>query len=86
MPNESAPDGTVIDSGDMNPETFRAYGHQIIDWIADYLTNPDRYPVLAQVEPGQVRRQLPARPPEGPESMDAILKDLEQIIVPGLTH
>ncbi|MBI3949011.1 MAG: amino acid decarboxylase [Acidobacteria bacterium] len=73
-------------SGDMDPETFRAYGHQVIDWIAEYLKHPERYPVLAQVEPGEIRRQLPERPPEEPESMDAILKDVEQIIVPGLTH
>lgn len=86
MLNKSTLDVPIVDSGDMDPETFRAYGHQIIDWIADYLANPDRYPVLAQVEPGQVRRQLPKQPPEELESMDAILKDLEQIIVPGLTH
>jgi aromatic-L-amino-acid decarboxylase len=77
---------TSVNTGDMDPEAFRAYGHQIVDWIADYLAHPDRYPVLAQVEPGHVRRQLPQTPPEEPESMDAILQDLERIIVPGLTH
>jgi aromatic-L-amino-acid decarboxylase len=70
----------------MDAETFRTYGHQIIDWIADYLGHPERYPVLAQVEPGQIRRQLPGPPPDGPESMAAILEDVDRIIVPGLTH
>jgi aromatic-L-amino-acid decarboxylase len=70
----------------MDPEAFRAYGHRIIDWIADYLSHPERYPVLAPVEPGQIRRQLPEQPPEEPESMEAILNDVERIIVPGLTH
>jgi len=86
MSNRPPVDVTAADAGDMDMETFRSYGHRIIDWIADYLTHPDQYPVLAQVEPGQVRRQLPERPPQEPEAMEAILKDLEHIIVPGLTH
>jgi len=70
----------------MDVESFRRDGHQLIDWIADYLAHPGRYPVLAQVEPGQVKRSLPAEPPERPEPMEAILQDVEEIIVPGLTH
>jgi aromatic-L-amino-acid decarboxylase len=70
----------------MDVEPFRRDGHQLIDWIADYLAHPERYPVLAQVEPGQVKRSLPAEPPENPEPMEAILRDVEEIIAPGLTH
>ena len=70
----------------MDVESFRRDGHQLIDWIADYLAHPERYPVLAQVEPGQVKGSLPAEPPESPESLDAVLQDVEKIIVPGLTH
>jgi aromatic-L-amino-acid decarboxylase len=70
----------------MDAEAFRAYGHQIIDWIADYLAHPDRYPVLAQVQPGWVRDQLPKQPPDRPEPMEAILDDVNRVIVPGLTH
>lgn len=73
-------------AGDMEPDEFRKFGHQVIDWIADYLAHPERYPVLSQVEPGQIRKQLPANPPEKPESMDVILKDMEQYILPGITH
>jgi len=70
----------------MDVESFRRDGHQLIDWIAEYLGHPERYPVLAQVEPGEVKRSLPAEPPESPEPLEAILQDVEKIIVPGLTH
>ncbi len=73
-------------NGDMSPDEFRRYGHEVVDWIADYLANPERYPVLAQVQPGEVKSRLPAQHPDGPESMDEILRDFEQIIVPGITH
>ncbi len=63
--------------GDMNPDEFRKYGKQLIDWIADYLDQPDRYPVLSRVEPGEVKSQLPSAPPASPESMDAILADFD---------
>jgi aromatic-L-amino-acid decarboxylase len=72
--------------GDMDLEDFRKYGYQVIDWIVDYLAHPDRYPVLAQVKPGQIRGRLPQKPPESPQSMDDILKDLDRLIVPGITH
>jgi aromatic-L-amino-acid decarboxylase len=70
----------------MDIESFRRDGHRLIDWIAEYLAHPERYPVLAQVEPGQVKRTLPAEPPEKPEDLEAILQDVEKIIAPGLTH
>jgi aromatic-L-amino-acid decarboxylase len=71
---------------DMSVEEFRHYGHQVIDWIADYLSDPGRFPVLSQVEPGQIKAALPASPPREGEEMDAILADLDRVIVPGLTH
>jgi aromatic-L-amino-acid decarboxylase len=70
----------------MDSESFRRDGHRLIDWIAEYLAHPERYPVLAQVEPGQVERALSKEPPEKPEPLEAILQDVEKIIVPGLTH
>jgi aromatic-L-amino-acid decarboxylase len=70
----------------MDPEEFRHYGHQLIDWIADYRANVADKPVRSQVEPGAVRSQLPATPPTKPEAFEGIFHDLETIIVPGLSH
>ena len=73
-------------TGDMDPEAFRIYGHQVVDWIADYLGHVGDYPVLAQSAPGDIRQALPDRPPVQPESMETILADFERIIMPGITH
>ena len=70
----------------MNPEEFRRIGHQLIDWIADYRTHLAELPVRSRVEPGSVRAQLPATPPTQPEPFDDIFSDLEQILLPGLSH
>src|SRR5438477_7888128 len=73
-------------TGDMDAETFRRYGHEVVDWIANYLANAGQYPVLAQVAPGEIRRALPAQPPEKPEPMQQILEDFEKQLMPGITH
>ena len=70
----------------MTPEEFRRAGHQLIDWIADYRSRVAGLPVMARTTPGEVKAQLPAAPPAGPEPFDAILADLDRIIVPGLSH
>ena len=59
----------------MTPEEFRAAGHKVVDWIADYRARLDQLPVMARTAPGDVRRALPAHPPQLPESFDAILED-----------
>ena len=70
----------------MTPDEFRKWGYRWVDWIADYLAHPERHSVLSKVKPGDVRKQLPARPPEAPESPELVFQDLDRIIVPGLTH
>jgi aromatic-L-amino-acid decarboxylase len=70
----------------MDPESFRREGHRVVDWIADYFAHPERYPVLSQVKPGDVRNALPVEAPEQGEPFDAILSDFESLIVPGITH
>ena len=72
--------------GDMPAEEFRRHGHELIDWIADYFEHIEDLPVLAQVEPGELKSQLPTSPPEKGESMEAILADVDRLIVPALTH
>jgi aromatic-L-amino-acid decarboxylase len=69
----------------MTPEEFRAAGHRLIDWIADYRASVDARPVMAQTQPGAIAASLPASPPAQPESFDAIVRDLEQIVIPGIT-
>jgi len=70
----------------MTPEEFRKAGHRLIDWIADYRANVANFNVMAQTAPGEIRAHLPTSPPDAPESFDAIMGDLESIIVPGLSH
>ena len=70
----------------MPPEAFRREAHRIADWIADYLANPERYPVLSQVRPGDIHAALPHSAPQQGETFDQIFADFERIIVPGLTH
>ncbi len=70
----------------MTPDDFRRYGHQLIDWIADYRTRVPGLPVMSPAAPGDVRRRLPASPPDAPEPFEAVLRDLDATVVPGLTH
>ncbi|MGQ8335891.1 pyridoxal-dependent decarboxylase [Sunxiuqinia sp. A32] len=70
----------------MNSEEFREQGKMLIDWIADYYEQVEKYPVLSQVKPGDIRNQLPTTPPTTGESFDKMMKDVEQIIMPGITH
>ncbi len=70
----------------MTPEEFRKMGYQIIDWIADYRAKVDDYDVMSTIQPGDVRNKLPKSPPESRETFDSILSDLDDAIVPGITH
>lgn len=81
MTTPSAPD-----SYHMTPDEFRRYGREVIDWIADYYERVESLPVLAQVEPGEIRALLPAEPPQTGEAFDAIVADLDRLILPGVTH
>lgn len=74
------------DLGDMKAEDFRKYGYQVVDWIADYLAQPERYPVLSQVQPGEIKGSLPESAPLEGEAMDQILADFDRLIMPGVTH
>ena len=70
----------------MTPEEFRAAGHDLIDWIADYRSGiPDR-PVRSEVAPGWVRAALEGPPPETPEPLSALMRDLDEVVVPGITQ
>jgi aromatic-L-amino-acid decarboxylase len=70
----------------MTPEQFREYGHQVVNWIAEYYEKLETLPVLSQVKPGDIRRGLPAEAPLQGEKFEAIVQDLDGIILPGVTH
>jgi aromatic-L-amino-acid decarboxylase len=70
----------------MTPDEFRRHGHQAIEWIAAFLENPGRYPVLPPVKPGELTDALPSCGPDDGEPMETILADFERLIVPAMTH
>ncbi len=70
----------------MNTEEFRRAGHRLIDWIADYRAQVESLPVSRSVEPGELRAQLPATPPEQPAPFEAVFEDFERMLAPALVH
>lgn len=72
--------------GDMPVNDFRKYGHELIDMMADYFENIESLPVLSTVKPGDIKKQIPGAPPETGEDFSEIIKDVEKIIMPGVTN
>jgi aromatic-L-amino-acid decarboxylase len=70
----------------MTPAQFREEGKKVIDWIADYYENIENFPVLSQVKPGDIKESLPNSAPQKGESIDAMMADLDEKIMPGITH
>jgi len=73
-------------SGDMEPDAYRDAARRVSDWTADYLRDVERFPVLSQAQPGSVRRGLPATPPVDGESIESMLADIEELLLPATTH
>lgn len=67
-------------------DEFRRHGHELVDWVADYLETIERGPITADVKPGEIRAMLPETAPEQPGPFDDIVRDLNEIIVTGITH
>src|SRR5215204_2456948 len=72
--------------GDMPKEDFRKYGHEVVDWIADYFERLETLPVLSQNQPNDLKNALPASAPEQGESFPQIFADVEKLILPAVTH
>ena len=72
--------------GDMPKEDFRRYGHEIVDWIADYFENLENLPVLSQNQPNDLKNALPKSAPETGEDFSDDLKDIDKLILPAVTH
>lgn len=73
-------------TGDMSADEFRRYGHDLVEWIANYHERIESFPVLAQVEPGWLKSNLPPSAPEQGEDFAAVLGDVEKLILPAVTH
>jgi aromatic-L-amino-acid decarboxylase len=70
----------------MSPEEFRKYGHELVEWMAGYMENVENYPVKSSVIPGEIFRKIPDNPPLHPEPFSSLMRDVEEIIMPGITH
>ncbi len=70
----------------MNKAEFRRYGHQFVDWVADYMEDARGRRIVPDLKPGEIRSALPPNPPLKPESMDDLFKDFKEMILPGMTH
>ena len=72
--------------GDMPKDEFRRFGHEIVDWIADYFERMEELPVLSQVQPGWLTSELPGSAPEAGEDFAEVVKDLDRLVLPAVTH
>jgi aromatic-L-amino-acid decarboxylase len=70
----------------MTTEEFRKYAHGLVDWMADYMRDIERYPVKSQVKPGDIFNRIPQAPSSAPEPFSSFMQDIEEIIMPGITH
>ena len=78
--------GRQVSEDSMTPDEFRLVGHRLIDWIADYRATVANRPVMARTAPGEVKARFPASPPATPEDFQEVFRDLEKIVLPGLSH
>lgn len=70
----------------MNSEEFRKHGHELVEWMADYFDEVESYPVMPNVKPGDIIKQIPNAAPDQPEAFDTIFSDFKEKILPGMTH
>lgn len=84
-PHDGYP-SSPIRAGDLDPKEFRRAGHELIDWIADYLAHPERVSVLPDVEPGDLVDKLSAEPPAGGTDAASLLAEFERDILPHAVH
>lgn len=82
--SESLPPSPVL--GDMTPEEFEIWGGRVVEWIGSYFREVEAHPVLARVEPGEIRRRLSRDPPLRGQSPSDLLEDFTEVILPGITH
>jgi len=85
-PEPATDNGQLTTSYHMPFDDFRRYGHELVDWVADYLETIEERPITSDVKPGEIRALLPRYAPERPEPFEDVMRDLDEIIVSGITH
>jgi aromatic-L-amino-acid decarboxylase len=70
----------------MTPDEFRRHGHEVVEWVASYMERVAELPIASRAAPGEIRGKLPAAAPEAPEPFEALLRDLDDVVLPGITH
>lgn len=70
----------------MTPDEFRKHAHELVEWMAGYMENVENLPVKSLVKPGEIFYKIPDKPPLQPESFDSLMRDFNEIIMPGITH
>jgi aromatic-L-amino-acid decarboxylase len=70
----------------MTPDEFRKHAHELVDWMAGYMENVETWPVKSSVKPGEIFVKIPGKPPQKAESFESLMKDFNEIIMPGITH
>jgi aromatic-L-amino-acid decarboxylase len=70
----------------MTPDEFRKHAHSLVEWMTMYLENVEKYPVKSAVKPGEIFNKIPSSPPEEPEPFENFMCDMDEIIMPGITH
>jgi aromatic-L-amino-acid/L-tryptophan decarboxylase len=70
----------------MTPEEFRKHAHELVEWMAGYMENVENLPVKSSVAPGEIFNKIPDKPPLHSESFESLMKDFDEIIMPGITH
>src|SRR5262245_21780954 len=70
----------------MSPDEFRRHGREVVDWVADYMERVGELPIRSSVAPGDIEARLPLAAPDAAEPFDALLADLDDVVMPGITH
>ena len=70
----------------MTTDEFRKHAHELVEWMAGYMDNVQKFPVKSQVSPGEIFNKIPDNPPRNPETFDSLMKDMDSVIMPGITH
>lgn len=71
---------------DMPSEEFKKNGYRLVDWVAEYLSDIEKYPPLSRVNPGDILKRIPQKPPKNGDDIENVLSDIDKILMDGITH